>query len=170
MIKFCITLLCAVLSFGCSSSNEQRYSLVEDLTISTVADTLYKVNLNINGVSDTGGIILQTSEVTVNEALSNRWSFDLGDQLTVLLKDSLYKNKVSTDYSFDVSVYRFQGSYLGEAQAAAVFVVKNKNGKVILNKDFAAIKDLTKDGYAELVLKLKEAWNEITLKAIDSLP
>ena len=62
MIKFCITLLCAVLSFGCSSSNEQRYSLVEDLTISAVADTLYKVNLNINGVSDTGGIISSVFE------------------------------------------------------------------------------------------------------------
>lgn len=170
MIKFYITLICAILTFGCTSSNEQRYSLVEDLSISAVSENLYKVNLNISGVSDSGGIILQTSEVTVNEALSNRWSFDLGDQLTVLLKDALYKNKVSTDYSFDVLVYRFQGSYLGEAQVAALFVVKNKNDKIILNKDFTAIKDLTKDGYAELVLKLKEAWQDITLKAINSLP
>lgn len=170
MVKFYITLICALLTFGCASSNEQRYSLVEDLSISAVAENLYKVNLDISGVSNTRGIILQTSEVTVNEALSNRWSFDLGDQLTVLLKDALFKNKVSTDYSFDVSVYRFQGSYLGEAQAAAVFVVKDKNGETILNKDFTAVKDLTEDGYSELVLKLKEAWREITLKAVNSLP
>lgn len=170
MVKFYITLICALLTFGCASSNEQRYSLVEDLSISAVAENLYKVNLDISGVSNTRGIILQTSEVTVNEALSNRWSFDLGDQLTVLLKDALFKNKVSTDYSFDVSVYRFQGSYLGEAQAAAVFVVKDKNGETILNKDFTAVKDLTEDGYSELILKLKEAWLEITLKAVNSLP
>lgn len=170
MVKFYITLMCALLTFGCASSNEQRYSLVEDLSISAVAENLYKVNLDISGVSNTRGIILQTSEVTVNEALSNRWSFDLGDQLTVLLKDALFKNKVSTDYSFDVSVYRFQGSYLGEAQAAAVFVVKDKNGETILNKDFTSVKDLTEDGYSELVLKLKEAWLDITLKAINSLP
>ena len=170
MVKFYITLICALLTFGCASSNEQRYSLVEDLSISAGAENLYKVNLDISGVSNTRGIILQTSEVTVNEALSNRWSFDLGDQLTVLLKDALFKNKVSTDYSFDVSVYRFQGSYLGEAQAAAVFVVKDKNGETILNKDFTAVKDLTEDGYSELVLKLKEAWLEITLKAVNSLP
>ena len=42
--------------------------------------------------------------------------------------------------------------------------------QVILNKDFTAVKDLTEDGYSELVLKLKEAWLEITLKAVNSLP
>ena len=51
-----------------------------------------------------------------------------------------------------------------------VYLMKNKNDKIILNKDFTVVKDLTKDGYAELVLKLKEAWQDITLKAIDSLP
>ena len=170
MLKIIVSALCFLGIVGCSHTvNMQRYSLVEDISSIASVNDEYKVNLSVVGVSDNSGIVMQISPVAVQEALSNRWSFNLEDQLTMLLKDNLYKSNVSKQYNFKVTVNRFQGSYLGEAQVAAFFEVRNKNGKIVLNKEFAVNKDLTADGYSELVLRLKDGFNEICEEAINTL-
>lgn len=162
-MKLLAILLSSLLITSCSLSgssdvNYERYSLVED-TVPAAFNTDYGISLDLYGVLKDGGVVLQTSDVSLRPAKNHRWASDLASQLKILLTQELINNGVNTAYKFNVTVTKFQGDLVGNVYISANCIVFNGKNQ-ILDKNIVYKAKQDDDGYDALVAKLKEGWVE----------
>lgn len=129
-----------------------------------------KLSLGVNTVNvpdylDKPQIItLKSNSVEMNISEMNRWSEPLStmiqrtlaDDLSAALPDAVIKARSSArenfDYTLQVEINKFEGSWDKEAVLSAWWTVLNKNNKVVL-REKADLSVKMSDGYDDLVIK-----------------
>ncbi len=160
--KIAVLIISALLGAGCASEenvNLERYSLVEDLA-PTAYTVSYDVTVGLNGVLSEGGIVIQTSPVTLRPAKNYRWSGELSDQLKAMAIDELARQGKGANAVIEIYVSAFQGDLEGNVSIRAACKVK-RHGKEILNREFGYQGRQAQDGYGALVSELKQGWKEV---------
>lgn len=161
-------LLCSMLC-ACTSSqvSYDRYSLTENISSSSF---LVKRNLNLelNEVLNDGGIVIKTSDVSLQSANNHRWASDLKEQLRVLLNDTLNKENISSDLSLNIYVSKFYGTTDGHC-IIDMSVDSFKNGKALYSKNYSFNRLQSKDGYQALVDTLKSGFESLSEEIANDL-
>ncbi len=173
MKKISLTVITSVLlcsmPCACVSNhvNYDRYSLTEDISSSSF---IVKRNLNVelNNVLNDGGIVIKTSDVSLQSANNHRWASDLKEQLKVLLNDSLDKGHISSDLSLNVYVSKFYGTTDGNC-IIDMSIDSFKNGKALFSKNYSFNKRQSKDGYQSLVDSLKYGFESLSKEISNDL-
>lgn len=153
-------LLCSVLC-ACSSSqvNYERYSLTENVNSSSFI-VKRPINVEISDVLNDGGIVIKTSNVSLQSANNHRWVSDLKEQLRVILNDILDKNSISSDLSLNVYVSKFYGTLDGHC--IIDMNVDLFKGKISLfSKNYSFNRQQKNDGYQSLVDTLKSGFESL---------
>lgn len=166
--------LCAFALGGCMSSvevNFERYTLTQDVKPEAYLHD-YAVKLSLAPILNQGGVVLQTSDVTLRPAKNFRYSTSLSDELSLLVCDELITAKAPKDLSYEVYVAKFQGTADGQALVTVAFKVRaqpkpitaftpvTQQGQtplmpVLMSKSYEHNSALTADGYSALVQALK---------------
>ena len=166
--------LCALALGGCMSASEvnfERYTLTQDVKPEAYLHD-YAVKLTLAPILNQGGVVLQTSDVTLRPAKNFRYSTNLSDELSLLVCDELIAADAPKDLSYEVYVAKFQGTVDGAAVVTVAFKVRKqadpitafspvaRKGQmplppVLLSKSYERSSALTADGYSALVHALK---------------
>lgn len=159
-MKYLLNLVLSLLVLTACSSTipTTRYSLVEDVDSSSFKLS-YQINLELTDSLKDGGVVLKTSEVSLQSANYHRWYGSLKDQLSILLNDSLIEHQVDKKIKFDVFVSKFYGSTSGD-----VFIdvtVNATKDKQIFTHRYTQNQKQSKDGYQALVECLKSNYEQI---------
>lgn len=126
---------------------------------------------------DSGGIVMQLSDVEVQQARTHLWAGPLDRQLERALQQHLgrmlSRAKVVEDrsrpldaeaLSVEVDLDAFQGRYDGRAVISGTWQVRKKNGEVLSRQSFDIEQDLVGDGYPALVKTLGMGWAEVAAR------
>ncbi|KPQ24002.1 MAG: hypothetical protein HLUCCA13_11680 [Halomonas sp. HL-48] len=121
---------------------------------------------------DVEGIIMQTDDITLQEANGHQWAEAIGRQLErglrARLSAALPSWRVVRDASGDeqairlrLEVDQFQGRHDGSAIASGQWQLLNAQGDVLAMESFNADTPLAEDGYPALVRALGKSWDRV---------
>lgn len=121
---------------------------------------------------DVEGIIMQTDDITLQEANGHQWAEAIGRQLErglrARLSAALPSWRVVRDASGDeqaitlrLEVDQFQGRHDGLAIASGQWQLLNTQGDVLAMETFNAETSLAEDGYPALVRALGKSWDRV---------
>lgn len=161
----------AVILSACSSQevNYERYNLTMDISPAIYqSPVLDNIRVQSNLVVDSGGVLMQLTDVSLVESPNYRYATGLANQLKLLLASHITEHKLKESYEYNLSVTKFWGNTQGEAVCEISLVVADK-GKRVHEYSGARVKDLENDGFTELVVKLKEGYEELIEEALSSL-
>lgn len=161
-------LLCSMLC-ACTSSfvSYDRYSLTENISSSSF-QVKRNLNLELNEVLNDGGIVIKTSDVSLQSANNHRWASDLKEQLRVLLNDTLNKENISNDLSLNVYVSKFYGTTDGHC-IIDMSIDSFSNEKALYSKNYSFDRLQNKDGYQSLVDTLKSGFESLSEEIANDL-
>lgn len=148
---------------GCGSAEVvyDRYSLIGDLDAQAFVTDNLKVRLL--GVLGEGGVVLETSDVTLRPAKNHRWADDLALQLELITSQQLTAAGISPLRSFEITVFKFQGDLKGEVTIAAVCreILSDKRKKpAVYEMNYREHQQ--QDGYQALVETLRQGWLQLS--------
>lgn len=166
--------LCALALGGCMSAAEvnfERYTLTQDVRPEAYLHD-YAVKLSLAPILNQGGVVLQTSDVTLRPAKNFRYSTSLSDELSLLVSDELIAAQAPKNLSYEVYVAKFQGTADGQVLVTVAFKVRKqpkpitaftpvtKQGEmplppVVMSKSYEHNSTISADGYGALVQALK---------------
>lgn len=159
-------LLCACAS---SDVNYERYNLTMDVGPGVYqSPVLDNISVQSNLVVDSGGVLMQLTDVSLVESPNYRYATGLAGQLKLILASLVLEHQLNKNYSYNLSVTKFWGNTQGEAVCAISLAVENK-GKRVHEYAGEKIADLENDGFTELVVKLKQSYEELIEEALSSL-
>lgn len=159
-------LLCACAS---SNINYERYNLTMDVGAGVYqSPVLDNISVQPNLAVDSGGVLMQLTDVSLVESPNYRYATGLAGQLKLILASHIIKHELNQNYAYKLGVTKFWGNTKGEAVCAISLVVENKGKKV---HEYAKEKsaDLENDGFTELVVKLKQSYEELIDEALSAL-
>lgn len=121
---------------------------------------------------DVEGIVMQTDDITLQEANGHQWAEAIGRQLErglrARLSAALPSWRVVRDASGDeqaitlrLEVDQFQGRHDGLAIASGQWQLLNHQGDVLAMETFNANTPLSEDGYPALVRALGKSWDQV---------
>lgn len=161
-------LLCSVLC-ACTSPkvSYDRFSLTENISSSSFM-VKRQINLELNEVLNDGGIVIKTSDVSLQSANNHRWASDLKEQLRVLLNDTFNNENIRDDLLVNVYVSKFYGTTDGHCMIDMT-IDSFKNGKALYSKNYSFNRLQSKDGYQSLVDTLKSGFESLCAEAANDL-
>jgi uncharacterized lipoprotein YmbA len=147
-------------------------------TVRTLVLEPIRVSRYLNGE----GIVMQLSDIEVQQARNHLWaetlSLQLGRSLQHYLGDALPRARVLRDLQsaaepgdlrVRLELVDFQGRYDGAAVASGHWQVRDSSGAVLSRQPFHVEKTLEADGYPALVRSLARAWATVAEKLAEDL-
>lgn len=122
---------------------------------------------------DVEGIVMQTDDITLQEANTHQWAEPIGRQLErglrARLSNAMPRWRVVRDAASDqqaitlrLEVNQFQGRHDGRAIASGQWQLLNQQGDVLAMRIFNADTALEEDGYPALVRALGRSWDTVS--------
>lgn len=161
---------------GCAGSptSALRYTLPSPPApqgTGSASHTLVLDSLELASFLDSEGIVLQRSDILLQQASSNLWAEDLERQLARGLRQRLANRLPDTRVlgtaanadalSLRVEVDQFQGRYDGMAVAGGRWQLYGADGELLALEPFQATVALESDGYPALVRALGRSWDQV---------
>lgn len=128
------------------------------------------------------GIVMQLSDIEVQQARNHLWAERLSRQLERSLQQRLDTALPNTRVLADVpaseerqalrvrvELDRFQGHFDGKAVVSGVWRVRNSNGRTVASEAFNVEETLETDGYPALVRSLAQAWAQVGARLAEDL-
>jgi len=128
------------------------------------------------------GIVMQLSEVEVQQARNHIWAGALSQQLKQALQQHLTaalpharvlqggpQSRASDTLWVDLELTAFQGHYDGKAVVRGAWQIRRSAGEALSRQSFAVEQTLGADGYPALVKALARAWAEVAARLADDL-
>lgn len=162
--RWIVTALVLLLA-GCASQPKHPTPVfvLPQLGSSVLATSVPEVKIILPDFLNQGGIVLQTSDVTLVQARNHRWAAPLARQLQQTLQGQLSKAGVSKANGSKgrviVRLSAFQGNR-GKALVAGQWQYQSKGQST--SGAFREIRPLEATGYAALVRQLGMAWGAVT--------
>lgn len=148
---------CAVISSG-EDSNLERYTLTGDVPARIFTLEIPVVKVKLTPILASGGVVIETGEVTMRPARNHRYSFDLDRELSLLVMNEYEKKGIPKELQTEIYVSKFQGTYDGFAEVEIYVKVKTARNRILYEKELSSHTPLRKDGYAALVEELKKQY------------
>lgn len=152
-------IMAAACGGGGGEVTSDRYYLSSDIPASAFDNTQVKVQLN--EILNTGGIVLEQNDVNVYVAKNHRWASNLSQQLSAIFYTKINGKSFSKDRTFNLYFSKFNGSIDGHAHIIMSVKVIDQSGQQLLVKDYVYDEPTEQDGYAALVLTLKNGYNQV---------
>lgn len=129
--------------------------------------------VRLAGYLNSEGIVMQLSDIEVQQARNHLWAESLQRQLERSLQQQLSVGladaRVVRDPSPDaqsvvrvqVEVEAFQGRYDGQALVRGEWQIRDRSGQLLAWQPFNIERALASDGYPSLVRSLAQAWRDM---------
>lgn len=187
----CLLVSAVLLLTACAGGNPPlavtHYLLPEDgrkagaATAAPAPQVLVLRQLQLADYLDTGGLVLQLDDITLNAAVSQRWADPLGQQLQRGLRQRLQNRLPGTTLldataptreglQLRVEVNRFHGSHTGAAVAGGQWQLRDTGGVLLAQQSFDVALPLANDGYPALVRALGSAWDQVADEIAAGMP
>ncbi|MCM2129293.1 PqiC family protein [Larsenimonas rhizosphaerae] len=174
------TLAASLLLAGCAGSSStqfHRYTLPDESLSANVStssqEQLQPVAVPLVRLADYlsgDGIVMQTSDIEVQQAQGHLWAGNLARQLTRQLRRQLASGLGSAKVldrpsggsdTLSVQLDQFQGRHDGQAVVGGSYELRDGGDNIILKQDFHVTKPLQNDGYPALVRALAAGWQQV---------
>ena len=174
------TLTASLLLAGCAGSSStqfHRYTLPDESPsasesirsqgqLQPVAVPLVRLADYLSG----DGIVMQTSDIEVQQAQGHLWAGNLARQLTRQLRRQL-ASRLGSENVLDrtstssatllVQLDQFQGRHDGQAVVGGSYELRDASDNSVLKQDFHITEPLKNDGYPALVRALAAGWQQL---------
>lgn len=181
-----LALFAGLVLAGCASSpaTVQHYMLPQaqslPMGVAEAAPVLVLAPIQLSDLVDRRGLVLQTTDIEMQEALAHQWAESLSGQLRRRMRFHLAQGlpqwRLSTDRSSSpaahyllLQVEQFQGRFDGQAVVSGHWQWFDQNGRELRAKPFLLNEAMREDGYPELVYSLDRAWQRLAMQIAQEL-
>lgn len=191
-MKTTFTLLAALLLVGCAGKappDHELYLLRSDsanrFDAGDQTATIGIGSLRVASYLDQTGLVLETSDGSINAGRYNQWAEPLRESLRAVLANDIANAtgkpvrarsygetnwKLHTKQLIDVSIEQMHGTAQGQAMLVAYWAIIDPNARSIVSEhEFSATESLSTSGYPALVEAHKQLLQSLANKIADSL-